>query len=335
MRAPVTRAGHDDRIAQQARGALAEVVARRHLEHELRLQVLGEREIEEAVERVLPALGGELGDGATDPRAVRRVAHPLDRDHVPHEDEGAPRGIGELAPHALAHGRLEEAARARRGWQRQGLAEARQLVEEEGRAEGQVRAEPVGGEHGMDARALAPRLVREGEARLPAVGAGGEERREGLDLERAPGGAVAGEEELAVGGVHALDEAARDDLDRAVPELGEHPGEGHHLVGRRMVRGHPAAVVRHVNVELRGGEAERALAQGGAHEVLHGRHLGRGRAPLRGGLAHHAAAHGRVPDVAAGVHAQPALDAPPEVAEGAARPAEARRQRRARHALDA
>ena len=140
---------------------------------------------------------------------------------------------------------------------------------------------------------------------------------------------------LALGLVVPLRVRVRDDLDRAVVELGEHRRERHDLVARRVVARHLAPVLADVHVELRGREADRALAHALAHELLHRGDLVGGRGALARVVAHHPAPHRAVADVAAGVDAELPLVAIPEVAEAPAREAEALLERRLRHAFDA
>ena len=82
MRARVARSRHHDRIAELRGGDLTEVVARRHAELELGGEIFRERDVEEAIQRILTALLGEIRDRPADPGDVRRVGHRLGYGHV-------------------------------------------------------------------------------------------------------------------------------------------------------------------------------------------------------------------------------------------------------------
>ena len=90
-----------------------------------------------------------------------------------------------------------------------------------------------------------------------------------------------------------------------------------------------------MDVELRGGEPDRALAHRRAHELLHLRDLGGCRRAFGGRVAHRIAPHRGVADVAADVQRELALEPAPVVGEAAADKAEALAHRLARHPLDA
>jgi hypothetical protein len=98
---------------------------------------------------------------------------------------------------------------------------------------------------------------------------------------------------------------------------------------------HLAAVVRHVDVELRGGETDGPFVHRLPHERLHPDDLVRRRAALRGVVAHHVPTDRRVADVRPHVDRDPAVERVEELPEAASRPAKARREGVGRHALDA
>ena len=192
----------------------------------------------------------------------------------------------------------------------------------------------VGREHGVDRDALRLGGARELE-RLEPTGGRRHQRRQRVHLDGLARRTGHRAQQRAVALVPAGDEAARDELERAGVELAQHAGERHQLLGRGVVRGHLAAVVRDVDVELRRAEAERSLPHRIPHQVAHRLDLVGARRAHRGVVAHHEAAHRRVADVAAGVHRDAPGEAPPVVAEAPALPAEPDRQRFGRHALDA
>ena len=167
-----------------------------------------------------------------------------------------------------------------------------------------MRALAVRREHRVDRRARRRRASRaNSRLRDQPSGAWGS----GVSVLRCtgrPDAARHGADQRAVVVVVAGEERAGDELDRAAAELGEHAGERDQLVGRGVVRRHAAPVVRDVQLELRRREADRALAQRGADELLHRRDLVGGRGALRRVVAHHVAAHRAVPDVRADVHAE-------------------------------
>jgi hypothetical protein len=179
---------------------------------------------------------------------------------------------------------------------------------------------------------LPERLAAEIDAAPPALHLV-RQRHERVELDRPARHAVELAQQPAVGLVVALDERARDDLDRAVVELRQHRRERQDLLRRSVVRRHLTPVVRDVDVELRRREADRALVHRLADERLHGDDLVRRRAALGAGVAHDVAADRGVTDVRAHVHGDAAVERVQELAEAAARPAETLRERVGRHAL--
>ena len=117
------------------------------------------------------------------------------------------------------------------------------------------------------------------------------------------------------------------------PNSREHRRERDELVGLRVVARHAAAVVRHVQFELARREADGAVAEGVAHELLHLDDLVVGRGAFGRVVAHDEPAHRAVPDVRADVHPEPAVETGEEVGERAAAERDARGERVGRHAL--
>jgi hypothetical protein len=95
VRAAVARAGHADRIAHQLgrRRVARAVLGRAH--EELRRQVLGEREVEERIERRLAHRVGHVADVHADEPLVLGPRHRLDEDRPARRSRRGPR-IGEL-----------------------------------------------------------------------------------------------------------------------------------------------------------------------------------------------------------------------------------------------
>ncbi len=183
VRAAVAAAGHHERGADHGLDRGAPLRVRRRGEHELGLQILVEGQVEEDVERVAAHLGSDLGHRAVEPRSVPVVAHGLDGQHGPHEDEGPARRVGDLAAHLFTHRGVAEAGVARDGGEGERVAEARHLVEEEGGAELEVGPLAVAGEHRVDRQAVADRRFGELEAPSPTVGGVGH-HREGVQVHR-------------------------------------------------------------------------------------------------------------------------------------------------------
>jgi hypothetical protein len=280
-----------------------------------------------------PPAFGELGDGEIDELGVLRTHHALDPQHLPHEHERPPRWIGDLAPHLVPHRGIAQPLLPVGRRQGQRRPEALHLVEQERRAEREVRPLPVGCEHRIHAHALLGGLGRELEAALPPV------RRVGHPGERVhvDGGtrrASHREDELSVGIVVPVEERARDELDRAVIELRQHGGERDDLLGIGVVGRDTASVVGDVQLELRRREPARAFAERLPDQLLHRADLVAGRGPLGRVVAHHVTTDRAVSDVRAHVHPDVPFEAVEELAEPTARERDPLGQGFRRHALD-
>ena len=159
-----------------------------------------------------------------------------------------------------------------------------------------MRALPVRREHRMDVETGVGCRLRELEAAGPPLGRVGQQR-ERVEVHRPARRPGQREHQLAVGIVVAVQERARNELDRAAAHLPQHARQGDELFRTRVIARYAAPVVGDVQLELARREADRALVERLAHQHAHLRDLTLGRGSLRRIVAHHVAAHGAVPDV--------------------------------------
>ena len=150
--------------------AARRVGRRRRGAHELGLEVLRQREVEEGIERVDAELVGDLLHAAPEEPLVLGLCDRLHAEGVPREHEGAATRVGELGPHLLSQRGVAQSALAFGRRERQRVAEARHLVEQERRPEREVHALPIGREHRMQLEAVARGRLRELQTALPSVG---------------------------------------------------------------------------------------------------------------------------------------------------------------------
>ena len=169
----------------------------------------------------------------------------------------------------------------------------------------------------MEPRTLRERLVAELQHVLPAHRML-RRRREDVELDRLPRHPVQAQQQRSVFFVVPLGEAARNDLDRAVVELGEDRREGEDLFGGGVVRRHLAPVIPHVDVDLRGRKPDGPLPHRSPDELLHLLDLVVGRSPFGGIVTEDPPANSAMADVPAGVHTEPSLEATPELTEAPA-----------------
>ena len=210
--------------------------------------------------------------------------HRLDRDDLPDEHERTTRS-DRRSPCASGRGRAGSRSRSERTGlgQRERVAERRHLVEQERRVEREVRALPVRREHRMHLEAGVVRHLRELETARPTLGRV-REQRERVEVQRAPRRACHRQHELAIGVVVAVEERARNELDRAAAHLAQHrtPTRSSSS-GLGVIARYAAPVVGDVQFQLARREADRTLVERGAHQRAHLRDLvvGRGCAPTR------------------------------------------------------
>ena len=196
-----------------------------------------------------------------------------------------------------------------------------------------MRALLVRREHGVDLESVVGRSLGELQAPRPPVGRVWH-RRQRVQVHRASCCTGHRDHERAVVVGVAVQERARDELDGAASELGQHRRQRHQLLRCRVVRRHAATIVRHVQLELRRREPDRAVGKRGPYQRLHCCNLVIGCRALRRVVPHDVATDCAVPDVGAHVHADPALQPTEEVAERSAAERHAFGERVGGHAFD-
>jgi hypothetical protein len=139
-------------------------------------------------------------------------------------------GIGELGPHLLSQQRVTQTELAFGRRERQRVAKARHLVEQERRPEREVHALAIGCEHRMQLEAVPRGRLRELQTALPTVGRVGH-RAQRVEMYGSTRRAGHSQHEIAIGVAVAVEERARNELDRSAAELGQHARQRNQFVG--------------------------------------------------------------------------------------------------------
>ena len=156
-------------------------------------------------------------------RLVLGLPHRLDAQRPARRTRTSGPRVGDLGAHLVAQRRVAEAFLTRRGSGSVSVSRKRRhLVEQERRVEREVRALAVRREHRVDRRARRRAAVSaNSRLRDQPSGACGMQRQR-VEVHGPARRACHREDERAVVVVVAVEERARDELDRAAAELGEH-----------------------------------------------------------------------------------------------------------------
>ena len=234
-------------------------------EYELHLEILGQRQVEEHVERILALFLRDVRHGALDELPRARGGGRSRRATTCHTNTNErPLRVGDLLAHLVADGWIAQPLRAIRARAGQRVAERRHLVEQE-RVESSEKCAPCRfvANIGCTSRPRRRAACANSRLRDQPSGAWGSNVSV-LRCTGPPRRARHREHELAVGLVVAVEERARDELDRAAADVAQAPtASAMSSSGARVIARHASPVVRDVQLQLARREPDRAFIERG------------------------------------------------------------------------